>query len=92
MGEGIRDSFVENDVIGNFAVGTTPLGSMASSNRRKKRKKHYKKVSVFHRRRKRRYKRRKHNRRGVSRGIKYTKNGQPYKIMPNGRARFLKKR
>jgi hypothetical protein len=25
-------------------------------------------------------------------GIKYTKNGQPYKIMPNGRARFMKKR
>lgn len=26
------------------------------------------------------------------RGIHYTKNGQPYKIMANGRARFIKKR
>lgn len=26
------------------------------------------------------------------RGIKYTKNGQPYKIMANGRARFIKKK
>lgn len=25
-------------------------------------------------------------------GIKYTKNGQPYKIMANGRARFIKKK
>lgn len=25
------------------------------------------------------------------RGIRYTKNGQPYKIMANGRARFIKK-
>jgi hypothetical protein len=27
-----------------------------------------------------------------SKGIKYTKNGQPYKILSNGRARFIKKR
>lgn len=27
-----------------------------------------------------------------SRGIYYTKNGQPYKIMSNGRARFIKRR
>lgn len=43
---------------------------------------------VSYRRRKR-----KHSKRMKSkRGIKYTKNGQPYKIMSNGRARFIKRR
>lgn len=39
----------------------------------------------------------KHNRRSSpkrarrsTRGIKYTKNGQPYRILANGRARFIK--
>jgi len=35
------------------------------------------------------YKRRKSK--SKSSKIKYTKNGQPYKILPNGRARFIKK-
>jgi len=35
---------------------------------------------------------RRHSSRGSKRGIKYTKNGQPYKIMSNGRARFIKRK
>lgn len=41
------------------------------------------------------YRKRKRSSRSKSRskkGIHYTKNGQPYKIMANGRARFVKKR
>ncbi len=34
---------------------------------------------------------RKHNKSKSKRGIHYTKKGQPYKIMSNGRARFIKK-
>lgn len=38
------------------------------------------------------YQKRKRKHRSKSRrGIHYTKKGQPYKILPNGRARFIKK-
>lgn len=37
------------------------------------------------------YRKRKKRRTKSSRGIKYTKKGQPYKILANGRARFIKK-
>lgn len=44
--------------------------------------------------RKRRLKRAKRSRKKSRsrKGIHYTKNGQPYKIMANGRARFIKKK
>lgn len=54
------------------------------------------KWEVAYQRRKRRLRkslRRKHVKHSRSRrGIHYTKNGQPYKILSNGRARFIKKR
>lgn len=93
MVEGLRDSFIENDVIGNYAADTNILGSRAFRNVRKSRKKHRKKAKHKMRRTKRYRKRTKSNKlhRKSRGGIKYTKNGQPYKIMPNGRARFIKK-
>jgi hypothetical protein len=36
--------------------------------------------------------RKKKMKKSSKRGIHYTKNGQPYKIMSNGRARFIKRR
>ena len=94
MSEGLREAFVENDVIGNYATGTAFLGSVATSSRRKKRKKHNRKVSNVHKRRKRhsrksKHRRKKHHR--ASGGVKYTKNGRAYKVMPNGMWRFVKK-
>ena len=38
------------------------------------------------------YQKRKKNKSSSRKGIHYTKNGQPYKILSNGRARFIKKR
>lgn len=89
MVEGLRDAFVENDVIGNYAVGTNPVGAMATYKRRKKAKKSGKKNK--HRRRSTRHRRRKHSKRVSRNGIKYTKKGQPYRILANGGARFIKK-
>jgi len=92
MGDGIRDAFIENDanVIGNYDVGTSILGSSKDRTYRKKSKKRRKRSTRTHKRRS--VKHRKKSHRKSKGGIKYTKNGQPYKIMPNGRARFLKKR
>lgn len=95
MTDGLRDSFIENDAIGFTNTGTTPLVGFSSRSNRKKVKRRRK--SVRHIRRKHRVRRAKKNNRTrkfyrKSRGgIKYTKKGQPYKIMPNGRARFIKK-
>lgn len=94
MAEGERDGFIENDVIGNYARGTVMLGNSTVTHSRKKRKKHNKKMSHVHRRRKRAHKqsrRRKIRHHSRNSKIKYTKHGQPYRIMPNGRARFIKK-
>lgn len=46
------------------------------------------KWEVAYRRKKRKSKKKSHSRRGIH----YTKNGQPYKIMSNGRARFIKRK
>lgn len=93
MAEGQRDAFIENDVIGNYNAGTNFLGGVSSRKRKRTSKKRRKK-SIFRRLFKRK---RKSNKRRVHRkhkrssgGIKYTKNGQPYKILANGRARFIK--
>lgn len=91
MADGERDGFIENDVVGNYAVGTVGLFSGSRAHSRKKRKKHNKKMSHVHKRRKRNHRKSRHRSRRHSPGIKYTKNGQPYKIMSNGRARFIKK-
>lgn len=97
MGEGTRDGFVEPEgsTIGNYNVGTNLLLGRARSNRVRKTKKSRKRVHRSrHRRSKksRRVKSRRKSSLGRRGGIHYTKKGQPYKIMPNGRARFLKKR
>lgn len=89
MTEGERDAFVENDVLGNYNVGSFALFGRKAKSRRKRVKR------ARHRKSKRKARKRKHKRRKSysrrSSKIKYTKRGQPYKIMPNGRARFLKK-
>jgi len=90
----MRDAFIENDVIGNFNRDTSILGMRSNRATRKKSKKHRAKSS--HRRRKKSNHRRKRvskrsKRKHSSGKIKYTKKGQPYKIMPNGKARFIKK-
>lgn len=94
MSEGERDSFTENDAIGNYNVGTSLLANSSPRNYRKKARKHRKtrrnnKRVHRVRRIKKTRSRRKRSHKG---GVKYTKNGQPYKILPNGKARFLKKR
>jgi len=93
MSDGNRDQFIENDVLGNVALGTVNLGRSATRKRRKKAHKSRRKNRTKRKRSHRKSRKRRHNKRKRSSkgGIKYTKNGQPYKIMPNGRARFLKK-
>lgn len=101
MSEGMRSAFIENDVIGNVNAGTSFLGGVSARKSRRKVKKRRKKSifkRIFRRKKKRRstVKSRKRVRR-VKRskarkktGIHYTKKGQPYKILANGRARFIK--
>jgi len=90
MSEGERSAFVENDVIGNFAVGTNFLGGVSSRKRRKKISKRRKKIKHTSRKRRKSSKKRNTRTSTGNRGVKYTKNGQPYKILANGRARFIK--
>lgn len=73
MAEGQRDAFIENDVIGNYAVGTNFLGSGASRKRNKKSRKSRRKVAHKSRRRRPHIKR---NRKAVSR--KSSKKGRKY--------------
>jgi len=91
MSDGERDGFIENDVIGNFAVGTNAIGRVANRKFRRKSVKSRKKVKHSTRRRKKSVRRNRVHKKSRG-GIKYTKNGQPYKIMSNGRARFIKGR
>jgi len=103
MSDGTRDAFIENDVFGNTASGTLSVGGIKSrifGKRRKRRKtrtsrtptkRRRKRKSFFSRIRKHRRSSKKRSTKRRSGGIHYTKKGQPYKIMPNGRARFIKK-
>jgi len=88
MSEGTRDAFIENDVIGNYAVGTDFIGGVATRKVRRKTRKSRRKAK--HSRRKRRHTKRNRVYKKSRGGVKYTKNGQPYKILANGRARFIK--
>jgi len=89
LGKKLQDDDDYGFTDGSADVFGYGLPTMARSSRRKKSKRN-KRVS-----KPRKHKQRKHRRRGVkrvsSKGIKFTKNGQPYRIMPNGRARFIKK-
>jgi hypothetical protein len=95
-------------VIGGAIVGTAVALTSSSSKSGKKSKRKHKKIThtkrgwkqdrarrskqkweIAYQRRKRKLH---HNKSKSKRGIHYTKNGQPYKIMSNGRARFIKKR
>jgi len=58
MSDGIRDAFVENDVIGNYAVGTSPLGGMAYKRSRKTRKRRKAKMPKMHRKHRVRHRKR----------------------------------
>lgn len=66
--------------------------------RRRRAKKNRKKSAVHRKRRSRSSSSNKSHRKtrgrgkGSKSGVHYTKNGQPYRIMPNGRARFIKRR
>lgn len=89
-------------VAAGVATGAVIAASGNGSSRRKRSKRSLKqdraRVSrqpweVAYQKRKRRLARRKKSKKSRSRkGIRYTKNGQPYKIMANGRARFIKKK
>lgn len=93
MAEGLRDAFIEDDVIGNYNVGTSFLGGFKARNsRRKARKRRKKGIRKMQRRRRHKRHRKSHKRKAIRGGIRYTKNGQPYKILANGRARFIKGR
>jgi hypothetical protein len=75
--------------------GVAGAGIMALASR-KKTKRRKKKTSRKNKRiRKKKYhssRRRKHTGRTSHRRIHYTKNNQPYVILPSGKARFIKKR
>lgn len=99
----IGGAAVGGAILGAVATGAIVSKTSSSKTSRKKRKKitHTKrgwkqdrkrfnksqKWEVAYRKRKAR----KHRKSKSKRGIHYTKNGQPYKIMSNGRARFIKK-
>lgn len=95
MAEGTRDAAITEEI---FGIGEQAMAfpSMGRRKRKGNKRRHKSSRRKSHSSRKSRKKnagstssRRKHS---SKRGIKYTKNGQPYKIMPNGRARFLPKR
>jgi hypothetical protein len=74
MTDGLRDQFIENDVIGNYNIGTSMLGSVARSSSRKRTKKTSRKVSNVYKRRKRKYKsyvRQKRSKKHSKKGRKY---------------------
>lgn len=88
--------------VGAAAVGAGVLGvaavrsarkKKASTNRGRRRDRKMfnksQKWEVAYRKRKRKLKRKAKRSRGK---IRYTKNGQPYKILANGRARFIKRK
>lgn len=80
------------DTDGNFFADSA--FNFASSNivaRRRTRKKVKRSSHKARRGATRKHKRTRHIKRSRG-GIRYTKKGQPYRIMPNGRARFIKKR
>lgn len=81
-----------NDPVGSFDDNDSDMDSYTP---RRYRKRHRKaRVSRRKYRKSHRKSRRasRHSRRSRSKGgIKYTKNGQPYRILANGRARFIKK-
>jgi hypothetical protein len=91
-------------VVSAGVIGTAVALSRRSSKKRSKRTSKSKgrsrdRMFISKQKHERRYKRKTKGRKYKShkktksskRGIKYTKNGQPYKIMANGRARFIKK-
>lgn len=90
-------------VIGAGAIGivTSPNGTRKKTRNKKKRKNkkitHTRRGLIQDRRRKSKqkwevaYRKRKKNKNSRSRkGVKYTKNGQPYILKANGQARFIK--
>lgn len=82
-----NDFFDEQfDIFGNDMVGG------ASRRARKASRRSRKKTSHHTRRRPRRASRVRYSARKGRRGVKYTKNGQPYIIMKSGKARFIKGR
>jgi hypothetical protein len=92
MAEGMRDAFIESDssTFGNYDLGTNLMGSSASRAPRKRNKKSKTRVHRTHKKRHKKSKKTMIHKKSRG-GIHYTKKGQPYKIMPNGRARFIKK-
>jgi len=103
IGAAIGGAVIGSAVVGAVAVG---VASRKSSTKRRKSKSSKKithtkrglkqdrkrrskqKWEVAYQKRKRSKSRKKSK---SKRGVHYTKNGQPYKIMSNGRARFIKK-
>lgn len=72
MAEGVRDSFIENDVIGNYNIGTDLLGGVSSRKSKRKVKKR-RKTSVRTRRRRKRTVRRMVKKRSSKRKTKKSK-------------------
>lgn len=91
MSNGVRDStaFFRDD-IDNLDI--TPLGMDIVKNILPRRKNKKSRRKVHKSSRKKSFKRRAGKPRSSSKGIMHTKNGQPYRIMANGRARFIKRR
>lgn len=84
-------------IVGVGLVGAAVLGSSRKkkTSRGRKRDRKFKSKQKHEQRYKRKrkfkvYKSKKHKMKTKRKGIKYTKNGQPYVILANGRARFIK--
>lgn len=89
--------------IGAAIRSKTKRKTRKSSKSRRKRIKHSKRGWAQDRRRRskqmweveyqiRKRRKRRKNSKKSRRGIRYTKNGQPYKLLANGKARFIKRR
>lgn len=89
MGIGYKD--IAGEPVGVFS-DIADMAFVGSRTAKKRRRKH-RRVSKSSRRPRARSSPKRRRKSSHSRGgIKYTKRGQPYRIMSNGRARFLKKR
>jgi len=94
MAEGVRND-PDGEYFAPFGISQLGGSGMARMANKRNRRKSTKRRKVARRTTR---KHNKHRRRSSSKGIrkskgglKFTKNGQPYRIMANGRARFVKR-
>jgi uncharacterized membrane protein YgaE (UPF0421/DUF939 family) len=105
IGAAVGGAVVGGAIVGTTIAGVNALKTSSSKTSSKRKKiKHTKrglkqdrariskqKWEVAYQKRKRKLHKKKHSHSKSKKGIHYTKNGQPYKILASGKARFIKK-